>query len=47
MSFVSSDGDRRLHELLPSLTTLDSLQLQSMTLQLQPGLVGAQGVLRA
>jgi hypothetical protein len=36
-----------LHELPPSLTKLDSLQLRDMHLQLQPGLGGTQGVLRA
>ena len=37
----------QLRELPPSLTKLDSLQLEGMRLQLQPGLGGTQGVLRA
>jgi hypothetical protein len=37
----------QLRELPPSLTKLDSLQLAGMTLQLQPVLGGAQGVLTA
>jgi hypothetical protein len=37
----------QLLELPPSLTKLSSLQLEHMTLQLQPGLAGTQGVLRA
>jgi hypothetical protein len=43
----TSDYRLQLLELPPSLTKLDSLQLEGMTLQLQPGLGGAQGVLRA
>jgi hypothetical protein len=43
---ASSDGVQ-LPDLPASLTKLDSLQLESMVLQLQPGRGGTQGVLRA